>query len=267
MFLSAKEGTITDQLDFRFTEASLHRQTRHLEIQLAEHFSEEMIFELESILTWAASRVEIATIFLRSQKASMPQSFIPGKLESMAPQEVQALLERVRKLVVGMFFLPQTIVMDLGGECSDLGAELSLGADLRVAHQEIQLHWNHLQLGRAPCSGGSGILALIVGDALARKWLMAGRSIGVQELLHCGFLTQAYHRTNAIRPLLESIGQQAQVARIQTKRALLQNMIVSLDQAQETEDKIAAATLISEDYRCKDSSFSSVQDFVQRLRA
>ena len=165
-----------EQFSFRSIQAGLQRETRHLEIKLGEHFDARGIFELESILAWAASKVEINTILLAPEGHSIPSS-LQG-LEDCSPEQAKDLLKRLRKIVVGMFYLPQTVVMDLGDGCRDLGAELALGADVRIASQGAQLQWNHLQLGRAPCSGGCSILPLIVGEARARKWLLLGEGRG-----------------------------------------------------------------------------------------
>ena len=256
--MDTREGTCTD---FGSIQVDLVKKTRHLEIQFSEYLSFKMLSELESTLAWSAGRPEINAILLSPQGV-----LAPGELQSRPPQELRVLLERLRRLVVGMFYLPQTVVMNLGASCCDLGAELSLGADLRVAAHNIQLRWNHLQRGRAPCSGGSGILPLIVGDATARKWLLGTGVVEAEELQACGFLALAYRESSEVHSLLQNLCRQAPVARIQTKRALLENIIGALDKAQETEDKIAIPSLATGDYRSDGSPFCSPRDFARNLQ-
>ena len=243
---------------------NLNYKTKHLEIKLAKYFSLKMLNELSSILAWSANKVEINSILLRPWQDLMPSSLAPGELESMAPPEIKKLLEQLHKLVFSMLYLPQTLVIDLGDRCYDLGAELSLGADLRVASEDIQLQWNHLYFGRSPCSGGSSILPLIVGDSRARQWLLGAPLLGAPELLSSGFLAQTYQGQDEVYSLLQNLCRQAPVARIQTKRALLENMMGPLNKALETEKSISASALLTEDY--KHMAFSSAHDFAQKLQ-
>ena len=243
---------------------NLNYKTKHLEIKLARHFSLRMLRELSSILAWSANKVEINAILIHPWQDLMPSSLTSEELRSMSPPEIKKFLEQLHKLVFSMFYLPQTLVIDLGPKCNDLGAELSLGADLRVAPQDVQLQWNHLHFGRSPCSGGSSILPLIVGDTMARRWLLATPSLQSAELLSCGFLTQTYKSKDEVHALLQNLCRQAPVARIQTKRALLENMTGALNKALETEKNISSSALITEDY--KHMAFSSAHDFAQKLQ-
>ena len=262
--MSTKEGASVGHFDFHSIQVNLNYKTKHLEIKLAKYFSLKMLNELSSILAWSGNKVEINSILLRPWQDLMPSSLAPGELESMAPPEIKKLLEQLHKLVFSMLYLPQTLVIDLGHRCYDLGGELSLGADLRVASEDIQLQWNHLYFGRSPCSGGSSILPLVVGDSRARQWLLGAPLLRAPELLSSGFLAQTYQAQDEVYSLLQSLCRQAPVARIQTKRALLENMMGPLNKALETEKSISASALLTEDY--KHMAFSSAQDFAQKLQ-
>ena len=250
--------------------ARLCSRTKHLEVTLPSSFSLELLEQLASILSWTAGRPEINAVLLCPAGPRLPCSFTAQEWEAMDSEQAMVALEQLRKLVFSMFYLPQTVVIDLGQRCDDLGLELSLGADIRVAPAGVQVEWNQLCAGRSPCSGGSSILALLVGDATARNWLLSGRELCAGELLACGFLAQTYWQPEQRYRLLQNIHRQAPVARIQTKRALLENIMAPLDQALETENKIASATLLAGDYRrgatSKGQSFCSPKDFSQSLR-
>ncbi|MCY4644089.1 MAG: enoyl-CoA hydratase/isomerase family protein [Bacteriovoracales bacterium] len=265
--------------DFGSIEVLLHKKTKHLEIILPEHFCPQMLFELETLLSWSADKAEIHALLLRPKGESFPSSLPLGEFQTIPLEKLQTLLERIRKLVVGMFYLPQTVFMDLGLGCSDLGAELCLGADLRIASTGAHLHWSHLGLGRSPCSGGSGILPLLVGDATARKWVLGGESLETHDLVSAGFLLSTYGDEREAAPLMQGhvlrhVCAQASVARIQTKRAFLEHIMTFLDKAQEIENKISAPALMAEDYKDQgqgfgpgsDKTFCSPKDFGAKLK-
>ena len=256
----SKEGTIEGgDSSFASLRATLERQTKSLVIQLTKDFSTDSISELESLLVWVADKVEVDMVVVRSRGYLHPRL---AQLTSLPCEELASLLFRLRKLVIGMFYLPQTVVMDLEGEVCDLGAEFTLGADLRVAHNDLQVSWNMLERGRAPVSGGASLLPSLVGEVLARKWLLGGERVRAPELLHCGFLSLCYQRyEQEVSPFFERIIKQAPVARIQAKRALLENVMQVLERSEKIDESISRASLLVEDYRKEPGSFCSARDF------
>ena len=249
--------------DFSSLKVSLQKETKHLEVVFLSSLDEQMVIELEQLLAWVAGRVEIHSIVFLS---SSPSLRVSSKVTKYSCGELGVFLSCLRKLVVGMLHLPQTVVMDMGEGCRDLACEFFLGGDIRVAKEGASLYWDAIERGRSPCSGGSSFLPLIVGDALARKWLLGSDPVESAELLHSGFLSSFYKdQEEELGRILFQISLQAPVARIQTKRALLEPLLEGLSRGEQVEKTIAGGALLSGDYRRDPGDFCSAQDFIKTL--
>src|SRR5690606_19092172 len=115
----------------------LEKSTRTLSVTLnrpdkgnAPH--QEMLFELESLLAWCTSRVEIQSIFIDS----CTNTFSPGvdaeRLPQMSADHLEKLSLRLHKIIFAMMQMPQTIVVDLREGAANWAMEFALGADIRL---------------------------------------------------------------------------------------------------------------------------------------
>ena len=254
---------MTSLFNYNTINTYLFSDTRTLRIELDSNFSFEMLFELESILSWCTNKPEINSVYFTAKNGIFPATFANDELQEMSVEKLQKFNTKLRKLVHAMFYLPQTIIMDLGNGTSDFGCELSIGADIRVGTVRMSLNWNHLRKGLVASAGGTGILPLIIGQAQSRKWLLSNQNIYAQELLQSGYLTQTYQVESENKKLLREINLQSPVSRIQTKRALLESMRAQLDHGKEIDENITSGALICLDYQKWDEENSQNIQFVK----
>lgn len=234
---------------------SLHKATRTLKIQFkqnAKHINLEALFELESIFAWASNRVEINSIFLCSETGFFSEGINKELLANMSANKIKKISEKLQVIVHAMYHLPQTIVIDMGDGSFDIASELALGADVRVCSKGACIAFNHSRVGLVPSSGGIGFLTVIVGQAMARNWVLTGKEIGTNQLLMSGFISEQYDSTNredCIEDILESINSCAPVQRIQTKLGLLESARLEFERAKKYERSISDAAMTSEDWK------------------
>jgi enoyl-CoA hydratase/carnithine racemase len=210
----------------------------------------ESLFELETVFTWAASRPEIATILLTTATANFGEDDF--ELSSKIPEErLGKFVKKLQRLSYSLFYLPQTLIIDLKGGAQGFYAELALAADIRFAKNGCKLIFNHLQNGLVPMSGGISFLSALVGKNFARTWVLSGAFIPQTQLQQSGFIFNFYDETFNPNPILTMINQQPPVARIQAKRAFLEDMMQELDRGQEFEERIGKVSIKALDWKEK----------------
>src|SRR5690606_21721127 len=159
---------------------TLDPSTRSLTIELSRParrnaITMEMLFELEGMMAWLSSHMEINAVILRGAGGYFCAGFDREETARMDATKLQKYLKKLQKIVYSMHLLPQTFIVDLGKGAEAQGLELALGGDIRLVHEETVLEFNHLQKGLAPCSGGVGILSALVGAQPARRWIMTSQ--------------------------------------------------------------------------------------------
>lgn len=240
----------------------LEKSTRTLFITLnrPDRFNslhQEMLFELESLLAWCTSRVEISSLYIDS----CTSFFSPGAEKELLPdlsaQQVEKIQQRLHKIVYSLMQLPQTVFVDLGDGASNWACELALGADVRLCSVNADIKFDHTHMGLVPASGGMGFLTHIVPAGMARQWVALGTTIPLRQLLNSGFINCAYdatNRTETISALLNAVFVQAPVQRIQAKLGQFEAQRNNLEMAYQNDKKISRASLVSEDWKNRTQS-------------
>lgn len=241
----------------------LIKQSRTLNISFRKnknYINLETLFELESILAWASNRLEVNSIILTSDNDFFNEGIDKNKLANYDSKKMVKITEKLQKIVYAMYHLPQTIIVDLKMGSFDLGSELCLGADIRIAHQGTTIAFNHNRVGLTPSSGGIGFLNTIVGSSFARSWILLGSQIKHSQLLHSGFLSESYSDSSEdlINDMISSIANSAPVQRMQSKLGLLECVRTNFEEVIKFERSISLAALQSEDW--KDGEFLSAKN-------
>jgi enoyl-CoA hydratase len=246
---------------FNYTTLStrLEKTTRTLFVTLNRPdwnnaFRLEMLFELESLLAWCTTRVEINSIFIDSSSSHFSTGLEYETLSSTNASHLDKVNVKLQKIIFAMMQLPQTVVMDLGEGCETLASEFSLGADIRIASKNTKICFNHCQYGLVPGAGGMSMLSTLVAPAFARSWVLTGAPIKEDALIESGFLAATYDsedRSDIVRDLLNNISKVAPVQRIQAKLGLFETLRSQFETGIVMDRKIFKASMVSEDWRTK----------------
>ena len=226
----------------------------------------EMLFELESILSWVIPHVEINCIILSSTSDVFCNGYDYQEFAQMEKKQVQQFLVRLQKLVYGMLHLPQTLIADFSSGACGLGIELALGCDVRVARKDCKLDFHSLQKGLVPSCGGIGLLSALVGNAHTRNWLLSSANVRVDELLQSGLVYKTYEEEFS-HQIIESIASQSQIARIQCKRSLLEKLLPELERALIYEPSCSFVAVETGEYKkaIENKPFTSPLDLANSL--
>lgn len=212
----------------------------------------EMLFELESILAWATSHVEIGSIFIDSSQSFLSNGIDLDWLKKADVSKLKRLTRKLKIINQALCHLPQTIVMDLGSGAFNLAAEFFLAADIRIAATDTGLSFNHAQIGLIPSAGGISLLKELVGSARSAHWLKTTEIVKANELLASGLVYKTYEpstRQKIISEILINLHTQAPVSRIQTKLSLFETYRKELDKNLIFDQKTFNAALTTEDWK------------------
>ncbi len=257
---------------FNYTHLStrLEKSTRTLFVtlnrpDLQNAITTEFLFVLESLLAWTSTRVEIHSICFSSSASMFSVGVSPEKLPHYTAAQLEKHQQKLQKIILSMMHLPQTIVMDMGHGTLNWASELSLGADIRIAHETAFIAFNHTELGLIAASGGISLLSQIVPFNFARSWILQGQKITINDQKFSGFINSHYQdetKSETTKSILENISKQAPVQRIQTKLALFEGRRDLIEKAFEADRRIAKAALISEDWKNIKAQVSEPPEFM-----
>ena len=262
---------------FNFNTLKTHicSKTKTLFLQLVQPepskknlINRELLIELESLFSWLSQHIEIHSVVITGQDKYFSKGFDLDEFITLPEKQFQELLEKYQKLVYVMFFLPQTIIANLQSGGAGAGLELAMGADIRLAYEENHFSFDHLKQALVPSGGGIGFSTELIPNSFIRSWLLSPHSIDNQALKGSGFIHTFLNRDEekkVLTDILTNISNQAPVARIQTKRSLLEAILPGLDRAIKFEKKFALAGLAMNDWKKKinGSKKGMPQEFVK----
>lgn len=217
-------------------------------------FRLEMLFELESLLAWCTTRVEINSIYFDSSLPTFSTGLELNQLSTLSASTLAKMNTKLQKIIFAMMQLPQTIIVDLGHGSQTLASEFALGADIRIAHKNTKIAFDHNHYGLSPAAGGMSMLSTLVAPTFARHWVLSGSYIDRNALINSGFLSEIYSDENhdEVRSeILRKIAKDAPVQRIQSKMGLFESIRGQLEAGIVNDKRIAKASMMSEDWKSK----------------
>lgn len=236
--------------------------TKSLEIKFRKTFlTSETLFELESILAWAATHTEVQSLFITSFGDDFIQGFDPEEIKTLSEEKIKKQFLKVSTIAQSMLCLSQTIVVDMKKGTRGVGLELSLAADIRIAKSDAVFCFNHLAQGLIPTCGMFSFLKSYLNQNVLRSLLLSGVEFGKDSLLALGGWCEFDKDVCAI---LANIFAQAPVARMQAKRGLYGNNQTANQADQEVEKQLFNAVVHSQDYT-KQSDFMNPSEYKDKV--
>jgi enoyl-CoA hydratase/carnithine racemase len=86
--------------------------------------------------------------------------------------------------------LPMPVVAAIHGNCLGGGAQIALGADIRISARDLKLCVMEIRYGLIPDMGISQALPTLVPLDVAKELVFSGRTIGAEEALELGLVTR-----------------------------------------------------------------------------
>lgn len=263
--------------DFKTIKVHLLLKTRSLKVEIQNsYFDSQMLDDFEQLFDWLAAHCEVNAVIIQGHNPKyLLKDFCPDEFISLSDSEHYHFLERFSSVVKAMFYLPQTIIMDLAENAQALALEFSLGADIKIASKNCSAYYCWTHKGRVHASGGLSLASQLYGHSLVRFWTQSSRSIAKEQIIASGLIHQFYSdREQCLSEHLNDIIQQAPIARIQNKRALLDQLSPILEENSFTETEFSIAALGQRDWHqylisqkeVRSVQFQSAKSLAYRLK-
>ncbi|MDH5581371.1 MAG: enoyl-CoA hydratase-related protein [Bdellovibrionales bacterium] len=217
----------------------------------SELINQTFIKEWEEFLEWLAIHTEVNSIYIEPEGSHFFQGLDEKEIKDFSPNQLQQHLNRIQKIIYTHFLLPQTIIMDLKEGAEGIGAEFSAGADIRLARAGCKFKLNHLEKALVPSCGGIGILGALLNKSLVWNWVMSSKNINHFELKNSGYILDYYTTSNEDikNELFDYALNIAPIARIQSKRSLLETIQNEMNRTLKFEQKYSHANLSLNDWK------------------
>jgi enoyl-CoA hydratase/carnithine racemase len=184
-------------------------------------------------------------------------------LTRMQEPELLAFTRMTGDLVLAMLRAPQPIIAAVDGVAAGAGAILAMASDIRLGTPRTKTAFLFTRVGLAGCDmGACAMLPRIIGQGRAAELLYTGRSMDGAEAERWGFynalvepdalLTEAQARA-------ATLANGPSFAHAMTKKMLLQEWSVSLEQALEMEAQAQAICMGTQDFRRAFEAFAAKQ--------
>jgi enoyl-CoA hydratase/carnithine racemase len=83
------------------------------------------------------------------------------------------------------------------------GLECALACDLRIAEEQSVMALPEASVGLLPCAGGTQTLALLVGEAWAKRMILCGERVNAEKALAIGLVEEVCAKGESLAKALE----------------------------------------------------------------
>lgn len=129
--------------------------------------------------------------------------------------------------------LRKPVIAAITGHAVNVGLELALACDLRVACEESRFGLVQIREGLIPCDGGTQRLARLAGRSKALEMILTGELIGAAEAYRIGLLTRVVHADAVMGTAMDiarSTALKSPTALEYAKSAILDGMDLTIEQ-------------------------------------
>lgn len=146
--------------------------------------------------------------------------------------------------------MDKPVIAVINGYALGGGLELALACDMRVMSSSAKVGLPEVELGVAPCYGGTQRLPRLIGASRAKDMLFTGRHVGAEEALQMGLVNRVYAPEKLMSEsfaLMEEIIRNAPVAVKFCKRCVNKGIQMHLGDGLSYEAEVAGILVETED--------------------
>ena len=124
-----------------------------------------------------------------------------GSLGASLREKYNPMIRQIRRM-------EKIVIAAVNGVAAGAGCNLALACDLRVASEDAKFIQSFVRVGLAPDSGGSFILARLVGLSKALELLLLGDTVDAREAQRIGLVARVFSNgefANSAREIAERV--------------------------------------------------------------
>jgi len=184
-----------------------------------------------------------------------------GPLTKMDKPGLLTFTRMTGDLVRAMRACPQPIIAAVDGTCAGAGAIIALASDFRFATPAARTAFLFVRVGLAGCDmGACALLPRVIGQGRAAELLYTGRSFTAEEGERWGFYNSIVPAEGLLLEAMKLAGEIASgptFAHAMTKKMLLREWNMGIDEALDAESKAQAVCMQTADFRRAYEAFSA----------
>jgi 2-(1,2-epoxy-1,2-dihydrophenyl)acetyl-CoA isomerase len=208
-------------------------------------FNKEMSLLLQDILDNCATNNAIRCLYITGNgKAFSAGQDLSELVQDNAPTLAQILSQHYNPIIIKLKELPKPIVCAVNGVAAGAGANIALGCDIVVAHEEAIFIQAFSKIGLIPDSGGTHILPRLIGLQKATALMMLGDKVMATEAQEMGMIYKVFNNNNFIK---ESIDIATKLASMPTKGLAYTKHVLTLSLTRTLQEQLT----IEDEYQQK----------------
>lgn len=201
----------------------LYLDEKSLEITFQKpNLTHEVLFELESILSWCKTHVEVHSLVFSGTHQKFIGGFDAQELKNYDADKVKRLHQKFENILETLSELSQVVIMNLGSGASDQALELALQGDFIFTKKDAVLELNHMKQGLIPSLKTEKKL----GTQSLKKILFSPNAEVLNQLVNkdlVQFFTDGTNETEEIESFKKHAASLSHVARYYLKKSLGNN--------------------------------------------
>lgn len=155
------------------------------------------------------------------------KSFVAGadisEMSNMSPNEAKLFLSSAQNALLKLEKLDLPVIAKINGFALGGGFELALACDIRIASQNALLGLPEVTLGIIPSAGGTQRLTKLVGESIAKYWILTAKRLKAKEAYDFGVVHEVCEPQDLdeyTNKLIEKIIGLAPIALVKAKKSI-----------------------------------------------
>ena len=153
--------------------------------------------------------------------------------------------------------LPQVTISAINGFALGGGLEVAVSTDFRMMADDARIGVPEIQLGLIPGGGGTQRLSRLAGVTMAKDMVYSGRHVGADEAVAHGIASSVHDPDELMDAAVAKAAEYAKgpAALRMAKRAIMEGLVLPLDEAVKVEAEQFGACFSTDDCRTGVQSF------------
>ena len=212
----------------------------------------DVLGELSEAVEKAESDRDVYVLIITGAGRAFVAGADIGQMKDLTPDEARAFGEFGNYVFSRIESLTKPVIAAVNGFALGGGCELCMACDIRLAGEKAKFGQPEVGLGITPGFGGTQRLPRIVGLSKAKELILTAQTIGADEALRIGLVSQVIPGDGLMDAALElanNIGKNAQVAVRQSKAAINKGMQCDIQTGTAFEAQAFAVCFSTEDQK------------------
>jgi len=187
----------------------------------------DVLAELEAVVSQAEMDQNVYVLIITGAGRAFVAGADIAQMRNLTANEGRVFGEFGNRVFLKIENLTKPVIAAVNGFALGGGCELALACDIRIAGEKAKFGQPEVGLGITPGFGGTQRLPRLVGLSKAKELIFTAQTIGADEALRIGLVSQIVPGEQLMETALElagKIAQNAQIAVRQSKAAINKGM-------------------------------------------